>query len=82
MQTAYHVGVRTLLPRLCHPHRRRIDTLHLAHYGFARRPQVHILHAAALVEGVHAVEIGLAVKTLLLLIVQCGDFGEAWVGGQ
>ena len=68
-QMAYHLGMRTRLPSLHHPHRRRVHAFHLAHYRFARRAQVYALNASAFVEGVHAVEACLAVEALLLLIV-------------
>ena len=62
---AYHLGMRTRLPCLHHPHRLRVHAFHLAHYRFARRAQAYALNASALVEGVHAVERGFAVEALI-----------------
>ena len=60
-QMAYHLGMRTRLPCLHHPHRLGVHAFHLAHYRLARRTQVYALYASAFVEGVHAVEACLAV---------------------
>ena len=76
LQMLNHRRIRTSTPSLHHPNCIWIDCLHGSHNGLACLTQVYTTGVATLMKGVHAIEVCLAIKTLLLLIIYRGYFGK------
>ena len=76
VQVSYHSRIRTCAPSLHHPDSLWIDCLHGSHYSLTSLTQVYPTGVATFMEGVHAIEVCLAVETLLLLIIYRGYFGK------
>ena len=69
LQMLNHSRIRTSTPSLHHPNSIWIDSLHGSHNGLACLTQVYPTSVATLMKRVHAIEVSLAIKTLLLLII-------------
>ena len=76
IQMFYHSRIRTCAPCLHYPDSIWIDSLHCSHYSLASLTQVYAAGVATLMKGVHAIEVGLAIETLLLLIIYRGYLGK------